>query len=199
VRPYPRIQPAVDALESRELLSSLPAFGIRAEIHVGRDTAREGPASGGHSIGTLEGTAAVSFHYGYPIGSSQTLEFSSGTGSVKPFGRVGIVVSGRLASRLDSTAGGLPGTPTPVSLEGSPQGPIVLANARGRRVGEIDVTGGSWQHFRFQVRNLGNHVVSRGTGSLTVPQGHPILGGTESFPPQPTTLNGPVFPFTIML
>jgi hypothetical protein len=201
VRPCTTIYPAVDALESRQLLSSLPVLGTTAEIRVERDRAIGplGNGDGGPSMGTLGGTGTTTFHFGYPIGSSQTFEFLSGTGHVKHLGRVNVVVSGPSASRLDALAGGLPGGPVPLNLEGSPQGTISLVNARGRRVGEIDVEGGSWRQFTFLVRNAGHGVVGRGTGSLIVPVVDPIPGSQPTFPPEPTTLNGPTIPYTILL
>jgi hypothetical protein len=77
---------------------------------------------------------------------------------------------------------------------------INLANAKGRAVGSIELDGGSWGQFTYQVRKSAisvyvylnslstkGRVIASGTGTLTFPEGDPVVPGT-----------GPV-PFTITL
>ena len=90
---------------------------------------------------------------------------------MRPFGRVRIG-GGTLTIAADD----------PRSVSGS----ILLADARGRYIGEVKVSGGQLPEFDFQVlkaKRVRSHfvgfsrVVGHGTGRLVFPQGEPSDNG----------------------
>jgi hypothetical protein len=140
----------------------------------------------------------------HPIVSAldQVGEFTTGTGSVKPFGRVTIVTEGNFSSSITGTAFETVGNDQspPASLEGPTTGVINLANAKGRAVGSIEVQGRTWGKFTYQVRKSAieaipgspvafhGRVVASGTGRLTFPQGDPSLSSSEPAIAAPFTI-----------
>jgi hypothetical protein len=156
------------------LLSSLPVLPSTAADHVEKSHGRVPSGPGGSSIGTLHGTATFSYEsliagssevVGYYI-DRQSAQFTTGTGSVKPFGRVRIDTDGSYSEGAGSAVS-LRDTPTaddsplPSSLEGPVNGVIDLATSRGRVVGSITVQGDTWGQFVFQEgKNNGRLIAS---------------------------------------
>ena len=193
MRSRTRIYPTVAALESRQLLSSLPVVASTAEIHVEKGNGKGKPVTS--SPGTIAGTATFLLA---PVGDSPVphvilhCDFAIGRGSVKPFGRVSLVVRGRFSSEI----GALEQIPPQEGLAGSPDGVINLANAKGRAVGSIEVDGGSWGQFTYRLRKtafpagslLHGRVAATGTGSFSFPEGEPVVSENTPGVPVPFTI-----------
>jgi hypothetical protein len=193
-------------LESRELLSALPLVPSPAAIHVEKGSGKGPSGTTGSSVGSLEGTVSLSYVFGLGFSAStfaqgpvaQYGEFTTGTGSGKPFGRVRIVanssyIQGAGFYTMDLLSHAY--TPPPSSLEGPTFGVINLANTRGRSIGSITLQGDSWGQFEFTDHRSGSKVVASGTGNLAFPEGEPTLTYNSG------DGNGPAMtvPFTITL
>jgi hypothetical protein len=179
MRPHTRIHPTVTVLESRELMSSVPVHGNPAGVPTEHGNGKGSTATTSSSIGTSDRiTTLNNIVNNLDVGT--TIYVSSGTGIVKPFGRVSIGGGSLTIVQND-----------PLGVSGS----ILLTNARGHYIGELKISGGQLPEFDFQVlkaKVVRNHfagfsrVVGHGTGQLTFPQGEP-------------SDNGPAVPFTITL
>jgi hypothetical protein len=206
MRPQTRVRPTVDTLESRELLSSLPVVPNPAAIHVEKGSGRGPSDTGGPSIGTLQGTASFSYKYigdDFPTWAHELVRQEgdfTGTGNVKPFGRVTITP----ANYPSVIEGGVTAGAITSSLEGPIYGAINFDNAKGRVIGSIILQGDSWSRFTFQESRsrsmfLSNgqvshgRVIARGTGTLTFPEGEP------KFAPDTFSYSAVTVPFTINL
>jgi hypothetical protein len=201
------------SLESRELLSSLPIVPSPAAIHVEKGSGRGSSGTGGSSIGTLQGTASLSYDPGVYAGGGGGSAFLfihqegdfAGTGSVKPFGRVAIAAESILSVISGAEFSSGPESLPPTSLEGPIDGAFNFTNAEGRVIGSITLQGDSWSQFTFQERRSGSpfilgtpmphgRVIASGTGTLTFPEGEPTLTYNSSTGSPPVTV-----PFTITL
>jgi hypothetical protein len=194
------------------LLSSLPVVQSPAAIHVEKGSGRESSGTGGSSIGTLHGTASLSWTYpdatpsGGLSGFIDQVGSFAGTGSVKPFGQVRIAASNIEGADFNTLGFEFGAAPSP-SLEGPIGGAFDFANAKGRVIGSITLQGDSWGQFSFQERRSATfigggvsfmphgRVIASGIGTLTFPQGEPVLAYNRSTGSSPPV----TVPFTITL
>jgi hypothetical protein len=160
------------------LLSSLNVAIGAAEIRVERNIGKEHQSRVNLSNSMLEGTAM--YVPGNPSLPGDTVSFypgiaiTSGTGTVKPFGRVTIVDEGRDLSGLPRGGGG---------SDNTAPGPIFLASAKGHMLGllflftEEPIVGP--QQDQFQLLKAGakyvylSRPIARGTLNVSFPQGPP--------------------------
>jgi hypothetical protein len=219
-----KFSPSLGSLESRELLSSLPIVPSPTTIPVEKGTGKGSSGTGGSPIGTLQGTVSIVYSgnlYGLPATTvAQVGGFTTCTGKVKPFGRVTLAppLGGSILGPEFQAPSPLPSLPPPTDnspLPSSPEGPIkgtlyLTKISRGgiETPASITLNGASWAQFAFKEsrgdfvsiggRGLGfksQGVIASGTGTLTFPEGDPVLTFNSS------TGSGPpvTVPFTITL